>query len=153
MDVSSSIFWRGLFGRAPAIRIVVRLAAYIGTLKVKELTRESREAQSPYLSWPCLILLYLRESYTRFLQATMKETVQGWMNQLTSGSQYNRPKRQPRYIYSRANKGSPVLLGVLCIPTARRATTPRSGVLACVEGVPARKRGSAGGAWLMDWPP
>jgi hypothetical protein len=56
-------------------------------------------------------------------------------------------------IYSRANKGRPLLLGVLFIPTARRATTPRSGVPACVEGVPARNRGSAGGAWLIDWPP
>jgi hypothetical protein len=136
------------------MKINVKFAAYIGMLKVKELTRESREAQSPYLSWPCSILLCLRESYTRFLQAmTMKETVQDWMNQLTSGSQYNHPKGQLRCIYSRANKGSPVLLGVLCIPTARRATTPRSGVFACVEGVPARNRGSAGGAWLMDWPP
>lgn len=60
---------------------------------------------------------------------------------------------QPRCMYSRANKGLPLLLGVLCIPTARRATTPRSGVPACVEGVPARNRGSAGGAWLIDWPP
>jgi hypothetical protein len=54
---------------------------------------------------------------------------------------------------SRANKGVLLLLGVLYIPTARRATTPRRGVPACVDGVPARNRGSAGGAWLMDWPP
>lgn len=123
------------------------------TLKVKELTRESQEAQSPHVSQPCSILPYLRGSYTHFLQATMKETVQGWMNQLKDSSQHNRPKAQPRCIYSRANKGNPLLLGVLFTPTARRATTPRSGVPACVEGVPARNRGTAGGAWLIDWPP
>ena len=56
----------------------------------------------------------------------------------------------------RANKGefATFLFGVLSIPTARRATRPRRGVPACVEGVPVRKSGSAGGgAWLIDWPP
>ncbi len=140
------------------IRIFVKSDApvhLLGCLKVKELTRESREAQSPDLNWPGSILLHLQKSCTRFLRATMKGTGQGWMmNQLRDG-QYNMVSTisQPSCIYSRANKGCPLLLGVLCIPTARRATTPRSGVPACVEGVPARNRGSAGGAWLIDWPP
>jgi hypothetical protein len=54
--------------------------------------------------------------------------------------------KDPKMYHLRANKGDrPVLLGVLFIPTARRATAPRSGVPACVEGVPPRKSGSAGG--------
>ena len=59
-------------------------------------------------------------------------------------------KSGPRYRHLRANNGVLFLLGVLFTPTARRATTPRSGVPACVEGVPARNNGPAGGAWLID---
>jgi hypothetical protein len=87
----------------------------------------------------------------------MKGSVQGWMMNRLIYALVNidnaTQNTKPRCICSRANKGRPVLLGVLFIPTARRATTPCSGVPACVEGVPARNRGSAGGAWLIDWPP
>jgi hypothetical protein len=81
------------------------------------------------------------------------ESVQGWMNPLKKVVKRNDPGIWLGCIYSRANKGVLFLLGVLYIPTARRATTPRRGVPACVDGVPARNSGSAGGAWLIDWPP
>ena len=122
------------------------------------LTRESQGAQSPGpnrpRSSPCL-----RGSYTRFLREMMKETAQGWMNQLDKKKvklEMTCPRTSdPKCTNLRANKGrAAFLLGVLLIPTARRATAPRRGVPACVEGVPARKSGSAmGGAWLIDWPP
>jgi hypothetical protein len=91
----------------------------------------------------------------------MKETAQGWMNQLEKKKESQiRDDLSPEPAIQnepnlRANKGrAAFLLGVLLIPTARRATAPRRGVPACVEGVPARNSGLAmGGAWLIDWPP
>lgn len=82
-----------------------------------------------------------------------KEIVRGWMKQLKGDSLITIVQDPDEDELLRANKGDRFLLGVLYTPTARRATTPRSGVPACVEGVPARKSGSAGGAWLIDWPP
>jgi hypothetical protein len=157
VNVSSSVSGRGQSSGAPVMAIILQSQTRTrlwDVLKVKQLTRESREAQSLDSNRPCSILLYLQISYTRFLQAKMKGNVQGWMmNQLIRVVNTTAQKTQPRCIYSRANKGRPLLLGVLFIPTARRATMPRSGVPACVEGVPARNSGSAGGAWLIDWPP
>jgi len=74
------------------------------------------------------------------------------MNQLNEiANKYSRRETQTEiHAHLRANNGVLFLLGVLSIPTARRATAPRSGVLACVEGVPARNSGSARGAWLID---